>query len=79
MFDPLRKDKLKLKQASINAELAKKYTNRQFNNAKIKSEKLISSPMGLVTMFSLGALSGMPSTKPLSSTSTLTSMLFKLF
>jgi hypothetical protein len=77
MFDPLKKEKLQLKQATINAELATKYTERQFKSATLKSKEFISSPTGIVTMFIAGSVRGVSSSK--SSASTLISLLFKLF
>jgi len=83
MFDPLKKEKLKLQQASINAQLATKYTQRQFDNAKLQSKGFISSPSGIIAMFAAGSISGasggISSVKSSPSMSTLISLLVKFF
>jgi hypothetical protein len=79
MFDPLNKEKAKLEQARINAEVAKKYTKRQWVNAKVKSKSFISSPTGIASMFVAGSINGATSDVPKPLSSVVVSLLLKLF
>lgn len=83
MFDPLKKEKLQLQQATSQTQLAIKYTQTQYEEAKIVSKRFISSPTGIATSFAAGSMTGAlgnssPS-KATSSASTLTSLLLKFF
>ena len=78
MFDPLKKEKASLEQARTNAELAKKYSKRQFKNAKSKSRSFLSSPTGIASMFAAGAVNGATSDVPKPPLSIILSMLLKL-
>jgi len=79
MFDPLKKEKANLNQARINAEVARKYSKRQFENAKSKSKSFISSPTGIAGMFVAGSIKGATSDIPKPSSSLLLSLFLKLF
>lgn len=79
MFDLLKKEKAKLQQAKINAELAKKYSARQFEKAKSTSKSFVSSPTGIAGMFVAGSIKGAVSDVPKAPSSLIISMLLKLF
>tara|TARA_R110000751_G_scaffold307911_2_gene435223 strand:- start:36742 stop:36990 length:249 start_codon:yes stop_codon:yes gene_type:complete len=79
VFDPMKKQKLKLQQASVNANLAKQYSIRQLENAKSKSESFISSPTGIASMFVAGSIKGATTDVPKPPASIILSMLLKLF
>tara|TARA_R110002153_G_scaffold110189_1_gene251162 strand:+ start:34793 stop:35032 length:240 start_codon:yes stop_codon:yes gene_type:complete len=79
MFDPLKKEKAKVQQAKINAELAKKYSQRQFEKAKYSSKSFISSPTGIAGMFVAGSINGATSDVPKPISSVVVSLLLKLF
>lgn len=79
MFDPLKKERAKLLQASINAELARKYSKRQLENAKSKSKSFISSPTGIAGMFVAGSIKGASTDVPKPPASIILSLLLKLF
>jgi hypothetical protein len=78
MFDPLKKQKAKLQQAKINAELADKYSKRQLENAQSKSKSFISSPTGIAGMFVAGSIKGATADVPKPPASIILSMLLKL-
>lgn len=79
MFDPLKKEKAKVEQARINAELAKKYSLRQYQKAKYTSKSFISSPTGIASMFVAGSINGATSEVPKAPSSIILSLLLKLF
>lgn len=79
MFDPLKHEKAKLQQARVNAELARKYSKRQFENAKSKTKSFISSPTGIAGMFVAGSIKGATQQVPKPPLSIITSVLLKLF
>lgn len=79
MFDPLKKEKAKVQLASVNVELAKKYSKRQCENAKSKSKSLLSSPTGIAGMFVAGSINGASTELPKPPSSIIISMLLKLF
>lgn len=79
MFDPLKKEKAKLQQATVNAALAKKYSSRQLVNAKSKSRSFLSSPIGIAGMFVAGSIKGAADKVPKPPSSILLSTLLKMF
>ncbi|MBU2871843.1 hypothetical protein [Colwellia sp. E2M01] len=79
MFDLLKKDKAALQQASINAQLASKQSRIQLEEATLISKQFVSSPTGIATMFTAGAINGALPPKYNVSATTLASFLWKAF
>ncbi|TYK65732.1 hypothetical protein [Colwellia echini] len=79
MFDFLKKDKTKLQQATINAQLATIHSRLQLEDATLKSKLFISSPTGIATMFAAGSINGALPSKYNISASTIASLIWKAF